>query len=189
MKGDKIKVAICIDGVLRDWLEPVIKYVNKKYGTSWEADDVHTLRFRKSGVSLQQEKYEAYKNKKIIDSMKPINGATKALSNLYKRCTTILVSGEPFHSVVYTSAATSSYKAKGYSFTTNREMLGVDVIVEHDPFIASKCADNGIFVILFDKTYNQSENYYELESHENEGNVVRVSSWYDASKEIRRYMK
>ena len=187
----KKMLALDLDSVLADIMNPLIEFHNKNYGTK-NALKEHTnfdltVTWSCSKEEVLKRVYEFYFSDEFL-RLKPLKGAQNAAKYLAKKYKLAVITSRPhivtertdnwvnehfsdlISDIVHTNQFSADHEVK---ITKSKvcKRIGADTIIEDAIHFATECAENGIKVYLIDQPWNK-----EVSLHKN---ITRFHSWSD----------
>lgn len=176
-RGDLMKLAIDVDGVLADTVVLALERLNKERGLNVTKDQI-----KKYGEPIADTDIGAILEKYLLDdsfllAVEPICGACEAVKKLAEEHEIIIATNRypdidydtiqwlinndiPFHHYVNTRLS-------------GKESVAADILVDDYPDSVSRFAERGGIAILFDQPWNQ----YDMRLFQR--NVARAYDWED----------
>jgi uncharacterized HAD superfamily protein len=189
-------IGIDIDDVLADSMPSLLVWYNSEHGTHYVKDQVHHFQLEKTwGGTHKAAKNlirEQYFQSRMFDKILPINGALEAVTTLSKNHELVAVTGrtpeinhktrkwlDKYFPKLFLKLYSNEDWANAGPFGPKLNICknnNVDLLIEDSIETASKCAAEGIKVLLFDQPWNQSDDLPE--------NLIRVKNWQDILDKI-----
>ena len=190
-KMTKSKIAIDIDGVLSKTMEHFVDYINAKYNTSFQIEDINEYEMnnlqKKVSFDIYEELinyikhnlflFEVYEEADIMIRELALHYDLYIItsrSSLFEQATIewlyYYFSYEVFTQIHFLE--TTPYTCKS-EFCENK---GVEFLLEDAPHYADATRAKGIYVLLFSRPWNQ-----EVEEC---GKLLRVNGWREAKEKI-----
>jgi len=174
----KKKIAIDIDDVLLDFVNPFLTFWNHKYGTSFKKGDIFSFDLEKPLSVSKEEKnksMEEFYNSSLFVNLPPILGARESLNFLnYNYENDILTSRQPYscngRMGEFTENSLENFFTGNYFkifYSKNHEIQGeskadicrregISFLIEDCLFYALECNRKGIPVFLMNNPWNQA---------------------------------
>jgi len=173
----KLTIMIDADGVLENFSETWVAYLNNKYGTAVSHEDVREWDMTKAFPMLTPEQVlSTERDKELYTNLKPIPGAPEALQKL-------LNDGHELYVVTNTHYKIATEKLEGtlfqyypfltwkhYIFTHRKQMIKGDVLVDDG---VHNLVGGDYEKILFSAPYNRD---FDAEA----SGMTRVENWEEA---------
>lgn len=179
----KLTILIDADGVLENFSETWVAYLNKKYDVNVSHDDVRDWDMTKAYPMLTPEQVLSTElDPELYDGLRPIPGGPEALQAL-------LADGHELFIVTNTHYKIATEKLEGtlfkyypflswkhYIFTHNKQMIKGDVLVDDG---LHNLVGGDYEKILFSAPYNRD---FDAEAN----GMTRVENWEEALSAIRK---
>lgn len=193
-KNKKIIVAIDVDEVSLDFMNPLLEYHNDKYGTSLKREDFKSFNLWETWGGTRQEavkKVYDFFNSPYSENIKPIKGSQESINILSKNKDLVIATSRPGYLHSRTIGMLSKYYSGmfkdfyfTYQFDRNNGNRKKNICLEKNvDFIIDDVIDNVLAcssvvkkAFLFDSPWNQINNLPE--------NVGRVHSWKEVLKQL-----
>ena len=189
-----MNIGIDLDEVVVDFINPFIDYFNKRFGTTFEVEDMHSYNLwecgmggnREEAIRFVREFYESDNFEKI-----PFwSGARETINYLRRNHKIYIITSRPEEFREKTDRfLAENFSGNGFSVLysgdfhrqgrTKAEICrdyGIDVHLDDNLKYALECAREVRKVFLFDKPWNQQPV---------NGNIVRVKTWEEVLSELR----
>lgn len=190
-----MKIALDLDEVIADFLDSLLKFYHKRKGKLHKKEEFTEYKWWPVwGVSLEEairitdEFHETHK----IDEIKPVEFAIESLNQLINNNDELfIITARPvrfkrrveewlvhylktdkvkvFHSGDF-------HKGQASNKSQICSEMNIKLILEDSGETAIECANNGIFVLLFDKPWNKKYSHQK---------IIRVKNWLEALEEIK----
>jgi len=197
----KRKIAIDVDDVLFDFVNPFLDFWNEKYKTSFKKEDVFSFNLERVFGVLRKEKNEMmnefYKSP-FFKNLHPIPMSQEILSYLKEENENIIVTSrlvglEGIDMKEITESSLEKNFKGNYSavfYSKNHETNGqskanicerekASLLVEDCLYYAFECDQKRIPVFLMDTPWNQGDLRGTL--------ITRVKNWEEVLKELNNY--
>lgn len=188
-----MNIAIDLDDTLVDTMNPLLRFMNKKYHLDLSLHKLKPEKLREQiGITREEEvkSIKEYIQSEYVKETKPLEGAIEAVKNLAKKHKIIVITHrgsneekttrkllkdyfEDNIKVIHFGRKDISEQVKKKSEICKENQI--ELIIEDDHFNAIDCYENGIKVILFDYPWNRLPHP--------EG-IIRVKNWQEALKYI-----
>ena len=193
-KNKKIIIAIDVDEVSLDFMNPLLEYHNDKYGTSLKREDFKSFNLWETWGGTRQEavkKVYYFFNSPYSENIKPIKGSQESINILSKNKDLVIATSIPGYLHSRTIGMLSKYYSGmfkdfyfTYQFDRNNGNRKKNICLEKNvDFIIDDVIDNVLAcssvvkkAFLFDSPWNQINNLPE--------NVGRVHSWKEVLKQL-----
>lgn len=187
------KIAIDIDEVQFEFMNPFAKWHNKTHNTNWNPNDLISYNMWETWGGTKEEaiqKVFQFYNTNDFSNLKPISGAFNAISTLSKEFQICNITARPLIVKEKTIQALNKHfpmiKEDNVYFASNFyengngkksaicKQVNASMMIEDSLEYAIDCASNGIFVILLNRPWNRSETLPE--------NIIRAQTWEEVPK-------
>jgi len=184
----KKKIGIDIDEVLVDLLNPFCNYHNENHGSSLVKEDFKTSNLWETFGGTREEAIEKVRNffeSNHFEDLIPIFGAKEAIHLLSLKYELEIVTSRPkyvknktlnwleeYFPELFFNFHFTDHFSPGEIYTSKSKICfdqNIEILIEDNLEYALDCVSKGIFVLLFDCPWNQSEKLPE--------NIWRVKSW------------
>lgn len=182
----RLTILVDMDDTIEDLLSAWVSYLNTKYGTSIQKDDVTQWDISKSFPTLSREQvYEPLYLDSFWLSVKPINGAAETLQKLIKDGHQVLIVTTSSYETLHTKMEEVLFKYFPFLswndviITSRKQLVNGDVLVDD----GTHNLEGGQYLrILMDAPHNRA---YSAESN----GMIRVYNWGEAYGVISRYAR
>lgn len=176
-----MRIGIDIDEVLAEFLESFLEFYNSKYKSNFKKEDFKSYQFEEILGGTHEEAVELIKEHDYGGEIKLVDGALESIKELAKKYELIILTarhpmfkdktenflkshfGDIFSQILYTG---ESFQKYGVTKSDLCKQLNIEIIIEDNKIFSKECAEKGIRVLLFDKPWNQIDEYME--------NIIRV---------------
>jgi uncharacterized protein len=191
-----MKIAVDIDGVLRDTMSGFWKYYNKRNSINYDVNKQSEYKINKIlGISLDEacKLLDEYCLSEDFKMVNPIDGSKEAILLLRESHELFAITASPswmeemtwefFEKHFADSFSQLIFSGEFYPGQTLKskdkicEDLGIGMIVEDNADHSESYANNGLRVLLLDQPWNQEV------SHEN---LIRCGCWNEIVEEIKK---
>jgi len=192
--GKQIKIGIDIDEVLADFMNPLIKFHNNRYGTSFKRNDFASYNLWETWGGTKEEAsqkiHDFYDSNYFSEGVNPIYGSLMTISLLNSNNNLFVITSRNEKIKNKTVSWIGDYFPKQFSdlyFTNNKRKKsdicinqGINILVEDSLEYSFECASKGIDVLLMDCPWNK---FTKQKTHEK---IKRVYGWKGVLKEMKR---
>lgn len=191
-------IGVDLDGILAYIIDPILKYHNDTYGTSYTVEDMVDYKLSViwgcSHPEAISRVLDFYKSP-YMDLTKPIEGSIDGISKLSKDHDLIIITSRPrsldnktrswldkyfpnkFKDIIHTNQV--SHEGEDHETKSSVCLrLNAGILIEDHLDYAYDCIDKGVDVLLLDKTWNQ-ENNLPI-------GVTRVHDWKEILENISK---
>ena len=187
-KNMERRVAVDLDGVLFDFLNPFCIFYNQRHGTNFTINDLTTYHFLKIFQKPEKEfrtDMNDFYQSPLFRDLPLIRGAKRGIRHLSQNNLLVVVTSRPDHTSPVTLNSlrkhfpnifsevhfTSQYGGNGRhekksDYCANHRY---SVIIEDVAEYANECAEKEIKAFLLTRPWNEKEPLHE--------NVIRVGDW------------
>lgn len=190
-----MRIAIDLDEVLADYINPFLEFYNSSYQTNFIKEQIVEYDWWKifncDREEMIQRAYRFYQTHNFRN-LAPVQGSQEAISSLSKQHELFIVTSRPFDIAQETIAWVKKYFPDGFSglYLTNNwsnnsslankksdicRDLNLEIIIEDAPDTCYECAESGINVLVYDCPWNKEIQHQKIQ---------RIKSWADALKMI-----
>jgi len=193
----KRKIGIDFDDVAVDTFPAFLAFCNERYNEQFRVEEFTSFRYDgvwKITKEQGRERFIAFDNSEAKRNICPMLGAQKAIKGLAIIHELHIITARPVEIAEGTREMIDRhfpkmFKDVHFCSSDNGAILHrpkpmackeIDVAlhIEDHPETARRCADKGVPVLLFDRTWNRSEETHDL--------ITRVHSWDEIFKILSR---
>lgn len=180
----KLRILVDADGVLENFSETWVAYLNKKYGVNVSHDDVHEWDMTKAYPMLTSDQVLSTElDSALYDGLQPIAGGPEAIKRLLDDGHEIYVVTNTHYKIAIEKLEGTLFKYypflpwRQYIFTHNKQMIKGDVLVDDG---VHNLVGGDYEKILFSAPYNR-----DFDAAAN--GMTRVENWDEAYAAIKKF--
>ena len=188
-------IGVDLDEVLAQFVDPLIDFYNKRYGTNIRKSDARTYDlWRTFNVSREEARniVDVFYNSDEFRNLRPVEGSQDGVETLVQKYGLCVITSRPsrieeetrkwidkhftgmFLGVYFSNHSSSDDQTRSKSVICRE--LHVDLMIEDHLAYAQDVAKSGRKVLLLDCPWNQTDNL--------PSNVERVTSWHEIANII-----
>lgn len=188
-------IGIDLDEVLAKFVDPLIDFYNRRYGTSIKKDDAKTYDlWRTFGITKEEAKIvvDDFYNSDEFRALSPVEGSQNGVETLVQRYSLCVITSRPsrleeetkkwvvrhfpdmFSGIHFSNHSSSTDQTRSKAVICDE--LSVDLMIEDHLLYALDVARSGRKVFLLDSPWNQTDNL--------PSNIKRVMNWQEILSRI-----
>jgi hypothetical protein len=187
-----MKIGIDLDDVLAEFVSPLLRFINERYGTSYKKEDVTDYRLEKVWECTPEEairRLNMFYRSAYFEDLPPMPGSNEGIKYLYKHNNLFIITSRPPFLQEETREWISTYFPCTFldiihTSSKNRKLtkaeichaLGVSLLIE-DRLETALRASQVTNVFLYDQPWNQSDL---------PPNIHRVRNWEEVIESLTK---
>lgn len=180
------KIGIDIDEVVVEFIKHFLDYSNQKNRTSFKVEDIHSYHLWETPIHNSKEESISevmeFQSSFHFEKINLIKGAKEIIFEMARTSHIYFVTSRPteikektekflkqnFQEIEFEIIHSGEiYGGKSKSEICNE--IGLNFIVEDNPYYALDCAEKGVKVFLLDKPWNRNYSYHD--------NITKIKNW------------